>query len=187
METTQTSFEQRMTVQNPDLIQLYSIATANGIKAAACLEELISAIEEEGGSFDYEPHSIDIRHEEHKSAMFTDMNPNRKIPVIVDPHGENSHPVTVFESGAILMYLAEKYKKLLPTDVHQRADAITWLFWGSSSFSVQVKQFGFYFKYCPHSLPYCVNRYRKSVQELLVALNTQLSHTKPFIVGGISI
>ena len=184
MEQAQTSFEDRFVVKNPTLIQLYSIATPNGIKAAACLEEIVLLKEAEGIRFDYEPHSVDIRHGENHSEEFTSLNPTQKIPVIVDPHGPDGQKINVFESGAILMYLAERYGKLLPHDLHHRTETIKWLFWGSASMSAQVKLFGFYYKYSPHALPYCVERYKKAVKELLLALNKQLSHTKHYISGG---
>lgn len=178
-----TTFEQRFTVQNPELIQLYSIATPNGIKVAACLEEL-TVLKTEDFEFNYEPHTIDIRHNENRTEAFTVLSPNQKIPVIVDPHGSNGQKVTVFESGAILMYLAEKYNELLPLDGVERVEAMKWLFWGSSGLSTAVKHFGFYYKYCQHSIPYCIARYGKEVKRLLTVLNKQLSHSKPFIVGG---
>ncbi len=175
--------QQRLIVKNPDLIQLYSIATPNGIKVAAFLEELVT-LKSEDFDFNYEPHSVDIRHAENRTPQFTAMNPNQKIPVIVDPHGSGGQPVTVFESGAILLYLAEKYDELLPHDSVGKIETTKWLFWGSTGFSNQVKQFGFYYKYCQHAIPYCVARYTKEVKRMLHVLNRQLSHGKHYITGG---
>lgn len=171
-----------MEVKNPEMIQLYSITTPNGIKVAACLEELVIL---KGECFVYEPHSVDIRHGENRTEEFAALNPNSKIPVLVDPQGPNGQQVRMFESGAILLYLAEKFNELIPQDGVGRAEVLKWLFWASATFSVQVKLFGFYFKYCPHKLPYCVNRYHKEVKKLLEVLNHQLAHTKPYLIGGI--
>ena len=177
-----TDYEARMCAKYPEIIQLYSIATPNGMKVAACLEELAFL---KGDTFSYEPHSVDIRHAESRSAEFKKINPNCKIPVIIDPHGLDGRSITVFESGAILMYLAEKYDELLPKDPVMRVDAIKWLFWGSTAVTNQIKLFGFYFKYCPHKLPYCVARYTKECNRLLEVLNYQLgSHGKHWVTGG---
>eukprot|EP01032_Pedospumella_encystans_P032998 gene32998-37274_t len=177
------SREDRMAVRNPNLLQLYSIATPNGLKVAACLEELIILKDEKGIDFDYEPHSVDIRHGEQKTPEFQALNPNEKIPVLVDPHGDGGNPLKIFESGAILLYLAEKYVELIPLDPLSRVETLKWLFWGSASFSAQTKLFGFYYKYCPHKLPFCVQRYEQEVKMLLQVLNKQLSHGKSYVVG----
>lgn len=178
------TIEQRFAVKNPDLIQLYSIATPNGIKAAACLEELV-LLKQGDFEFNYEPHAVDIRHAENRTEHFTKLSPNQKIPVIVDPHaGNGQQSVSVFESGAILLYLAEKYDELLPHDCVQRTEVLKWLFWGSTGLSGAVKQFGFYYHYCQHSLPYCVARYKKEVTRLFHVLETQLSHGRHFVTGG---
>jgi len=106
--------------------------------------------------FDYEPHTIRIRSGENNQPFFTEMNPNRKVPVIVDSNAvtsgmeaalpeflRHSHSATVFESGAILMYLAERYDDLLPkSDIIMKYKAIEWTFWGSTEFSIHAKQFG---------------------------------------------
>jgi GST-like protein len=176
------SIEERLAVKDPKLIQLYSIATPNGIKVAACLEELV-ILKGEDFDFSYEPHSIDIRHGENRTREFAVLNPNQKIPVIVDTLDDGTK-VRVFESGAILMHLAERFDELMPHNGVLRAEVIKWLFWGSATVSNHVKLFGFYYKYCPHALPYCVERYKKEVKSLLHILNKQLSHGKPFIVGG---
>jgi GST-like protein len=176
--------EERMIIRNPNILQLYSVATPNGIKVAAALEELVLLKILKGEDFDYEPHSVDIRHGESRTEEFYKLNPNKKIPALLDPHGEDGKEIRVFESGSILLYLATKYVELAPLDSVGRAETVKWLFWGSASFSVQVKEFVKYYKYCPHSLPYCINRYAQEVKVLLHALNKQLSHAKHFVIGG---
>ena len=94
--------------------------------------------------------------------------------------------MTVFESGAILLYLAEKYNALIPfMNPLVRVETIKWLFWGSTSVSTKFKIFGFYFKYCPHKMPYCLSRYTKECQRLLNVLEEHLaSHGMHWVVGG---
>ena len=147
-------FSARMMVKNPKAIQLYTFSTPNGVKVASMLEEIIE-LRKLKGEVLYEPHAVNIRTGENRTEWYSTCFPNEKIPGIIDHcggAGDNS-TVHVFESGAILMYLAEKYKVLLPTDPILRVEAMSWLFWGSSSFSNQVKLFGFYSKYCSHALP----------------------------------
>ena len=89
------------------------------------------------------------------------------------------------ESGAILEYLADKYNELICSDPRLRVECIKWLFWGSVSISTQIKSFGYYYKYCPHKEPYCIERYAKEVTRLLSILEIQLgTHGKHWIVGG---
>lgn len=180
------SKEERFAIRDSNLIQLFSAPTPNGLKAAACLEE-IAAIKEVNEFFSYEPHSVDIRHGESRQTDYVTMiSPTGKIPAIIDNQGLSGQPVKVFESGCILLYLAEKYDVLIPKDPILRVETMKWLFWGSSSFSVQVKLFGFYYKYCPHGLPYCINRYSKECHRLLGIFERHLmSHNKHWIVGGV--
>jgi GST-like protein len=132
----------RMTVQDPNKPQLYSAATANGIKVAACLEEIQEARARKGDTtpFDYEPHTVRIRHGESRMDFFKTINPNGKVPVL------QSEGMNLWESGAILLYLAEQFDDLLPKEKFGRYECIKWLFWGSDTFSSEVKQFGFYYK-----------------------------------------
>jgi GST-like protein len=178
------SWDARMKVKNPDRIQLYSAATPNGIKVAAALEEIrhLRSIKED---FNYEPHIVNLRMGETRQEKYRQFTPTGKIPVICDPHGPNGKPHTIFESGAILLYLAEKYHELIPEmDPGLRIDTIKWLFWGSTAVSSQFKLFGFYYKYCTHDLPYCQNRYAKECNRLLEVLERQLEHGKDWVVGG---
>jgi GST-like protein len=150
-----TSTDARLAVKNQDVVQLYSAATPNGIKVAAMLEELVALKEKTGEPFAYEPHTIDIRKGESRSEWFALVAPHGKIPLIVDPHAKDGTCVSVFESGAILLYLADKYDELIAhSDLSAlRADTLKWLFWGSTAVSSQFKLFGFYYKYCTHKLP----------------------------------
>ena len=150
-----TSADARLAVHNPDCIQLYSAATANGIKVAAMLEELVDLKRDSGEPFNYEPHTIDIRKGESRSEWYAQVAPHGKIPLLIDPRAKDGSCVTVFESGAILLYLAEKYDELLPHPDYAGliADTMKWLFWGSTAMSSQCKLFGFYYKYCQHNLP----------------------------------
>ena len=129
----------------------------------------------------------DLRHSENRTKQFANLTPNCKIPVIIDSNGPNGETIKLFESGAILLYLAEKYDDLIPRDPIQRVATLQWLFWGSSSFSTQLKVFGFYFKYCIHNLPYCIERYTKECNRLLGVLEKHLSHRKHWIVGGMNL
>lgn len=173
------SFEARMSVQDTSKIQLYSAFTPNGIKVSAALEE-IKDLRKLKEDFDYEPHVIDIRHGESRSRNFRSINPNGKIPLIIDPTGDDE--VVLSESGAILIYLAEKYDSLLPKSGSERYVTLQWLFWSSSAFSVQTKLFGFYYKYCLKNLPYCLERYTAEVKRLLAVLEFQLQG-KTWVAG----
>lgn len=155
----------------------------SGIKVAMALEELV-ILRSSKEDFNYEAHTVDIRRAENRKPEFAKLNKNGKIPVIHDPNGPNG-PVTIWESGAILLYLAEQYHSLLPhDDPNLRIEAIKWLFWGSTGISSQCKAFGFYYKYCMHRLPYCVHRYAKECDRLLLVLEYQLAHEKHWVVGG---
>jgi len=177
-----TSAQSRLIPKNKDVLQLYSAATPNGLKVSACLEE-IAALKDKTDAFDYEPHTVDIRHQENRKEECKQAIPSGKIPTIIDPNGPNGKVVQVFESGSILIYLAEKYDELIPHDLVEKTAMMNWLFWGSTSFSSQVKAFGFYYKYCPRSLTYCIERYAQEVKRLLGVLETHLKHEKSYIVG----
>lgn len=181
------SFAARMEIKNLNKLQLYSASTPNGIKVAAMLEEIVDFRSATGDGFDYEPHTIDLRHQETRRIDFKQLNPNGKIPVIVDPHGPGSRDIVVFESGAILMYLAEKYGVLLaPLNTSLRYDTMKWFMWGSTGVSSQFKLFGYYYKYCKHNMPFCIARYEKECKRLLSVLEHHLnSHGHDWIVGGI--
>lgn len=175
----------RMMINSPNALQLYSAPTPNGMKVAIVLEE-IAFIKSTDQAFSYEPHSIDLRHNESREQDYLEICPNGKIPAIVDPNGGGpGKPIKLFESGAILLYLAEKYDCLMPREPILKAETIKWLFWGSASVSPAFKTFGFYYRYCPHNMNYCRERYRKSCDRLLSVLESQLSHSKHWVVGDV--
>lgn len=181
-----TSREKRLAIRNPQVPQLYSAQTPNGIKVAAALEEIL-LLKSQDFKFDYEPHTVDIRHGESREQSFLqNICPNGKVPVLVDSNGPDGNTVKVFESGAILLYLAEKYKELLPLDPLSRVEVQKWLFFGSATVSPQFKTFGFYYRYCPHRIEYCIERYTKSCCRILAVLEAQLSgHNKHWMIGDL--
>lgn len=154
--------------KNPDVIQLYSLPTPNGVKASIMLEEL---------GLPYEAHRIDIGTNVQKSPEFLSLNPNGRIPAIIDPEGPGGKPFGVFESGAILLYLAEKTDRLLPADPAARYEAIQWLFFQMGGVGPMFGQFGHFFKYAADKVAnnsYPVDRYREETKRLLGVLEIRL-------------
>ena len=128
----------RWPAQHPDRIQLYSLNTPNGVKVSIMLEET---------GLPYEPHLVDIMQDESHTPEFLALNPNGKIPAIIDPHGPGGQALGLFESGAILMYLAEKSGKFLPADPARRWETIQWLFFQMASIGPMFGQVGFFNKF----------------------------------------
>ncbi|NPU15016.1 glutathione S-transferase [Bradyrhizobium sp. 83002] len=128
----------RWPAQHPDRIQLYSLPTPNGVKVSIMLEETGLA---------YEPHTIDFGTDDQKTPEFLSLNPNGKIPAIVDPDGPGGKPLGLFESGAILQYLAEKTGKFLPTDPARRWQTIQWLHFQMGGIGPMFGQLGFFHKF----------------------------------------
>jgi GST-like protein len=122
----------------PDRIQLYSLPTPNGVKVSTMLEET---------GLPYEPHTVSFDRKDQVSAEFLSLNPNNKIPAIIDPHGPGGKPLPLFESGAILIYLAEKSGKFLPTDAARRYQAIQWLMFQMGGVGPMFGQLGFFHKF----------------------------------------
>lgn len=122
----------------PDWLQLYSLPTPNGIKVSVMLEEV---------GIPYEAHRVDIQANEQFSPEFLALNPNNKIPAILDPHGPGGQPLALFESGAILMYLAEKAGALLPQDAARRYETLQWLMWQMGGAGPMFGQVGFFYRY----------------------------------------
>jgi GSH-dependent disulfide-bond oxidoreductase len=128
----------RWPAQHPDRLQLYSLPTPNGVKVSIMLEEIGLA---------YEPHTIDIGKNETFTPEFLSLNPNGKIPAIIDPNGPDGAPLGLFESGAILQYLAEKTGKLLSADPARRIETIQWVQFQMSAIGPMFGQVGFFHKF----------------------------------------
>ena len=128
----------RWPAQFPDRLQLFSLPTPNGVKVSIMLEET---------GLEYEWHRIDIMAGENQEAPFLSLNPNGKIPAIYDPAGPAGRPLALFESGAILLYLAEKTGKLLPVDPNRRYETIQWLMWQMGGVGPMFGQVGFFNKF----------------------------------------
>ena len=129
---------QRWPPAHPDRIQLYSLPTPNGVKVSIMLEEL---------GLPYEAHLVDIMEDESKDPAFVSLNPNGKIPALIDPDGPDGDPIGLFESGAILLYLADKTGKFIPADPARRWETIAWLFWQMGGAGPMFGQLGFFHKF----------------------------------------
>ena len=153
-------------------LQLYSLGTPNGIKVTVLLEELLAA----GKDAEYDAWLIDIGEGDQFGSGFVAINPNSKIPALLDRGAEP--PVRVFESGAILVYLAEKYGAFLPADPATRAECFSWLFWQMGSAPYLGGGFGHFYAYAPEKLEYPINRYAMEVKRQLDVLDRHLlDHT----------
>ncbi|WP_431095888.1 glutathione binding-like protein [Polaromonas aquatica] len=129
---------QKWPAQHPDRIQLYSLPTPNGVKVSIMLEEC---------GLPYEPHLVDFGSNDQMSPAFLSLNPNNKIPAIIDPNGPGGKPLGLFESGAILIYLAEKTGKFLPADAAARYETIQWLMFQMGGIGPMFGQLGFFHKF----------------------------------------
>ncbi len=156
-------------------LQLYSLATPNGVKATIMLEELLQA----GHDAEYDAWTINISEAEQFTSGFVNVNPNSKIPALLDRSGVQ--PVRVFESGAILIHLAEKYGAFLPTD-HTRAEALSWLFWQVGSGPFIGGGFGHFYAYAPEKYEYPINRYAMETKRLFDVANQRLAQSR-FLAG----
>lgn len=156
-------------------IQLYSLATPNGQKVGIALEEM---------QLPYTPHVIDITAGEQFKPEFIKINPNSKIPAIVDPDGPGHQPLAIMESGAILLYLAQKSGRFWSTDVRAQSEILQWLFFQVGGVGPMFGQFGHFFKYavdkCDH--PYPVQRYTNEAKRLLGVLDKHLA-TRNFLAS----
>ena len=158
-------------------IEAYSRPTPNGQKVHVMLEEL-------GVPWTY--HRIDISKGEQFKPEFLAISPNNKIPAIVDPEGPGGAPISVFESGAILKYLAQKFGKFYPTDARAQVKVDEWLFWQVGGFGPMLGQNNHFSVYAPEKIPYAIKRYSEETLRLFKVLDTQLKD-KDFIAGDISI
>ena len=156
--------------------QLYSLATPNGVKASIMLEELLEA----GHSgAEYDAFTINIGDGEQFGSGFVDINPNSKIPALLDRSGPE--PVRVFESGAILLHLAEKFGAFLPTD-RSRAEVLSWLFWQIGSAPFIGGGFGHFYAYAPEKYEYPINRYAMETKRLFDVADQRLADSE--YLGG---
>lgn len=158
-------------------LQLYSLATPNGVKVTILLEELL-ALGHTGA--EYDAWLIKINEGMQFSSGFVDANPNSKIPALVDRSG--AAPVRVFESGSILVYLAEKFGAFLPQDGVARAETMSWLFWQMGSAPFVGGGFGHFYAYAPEKLQYPIDRYAMEAKRQLDVLDRHLAD-KRFVAG----
>ena len=154
-------------------IQLYSLGTPNGQKVTIMLEELLEAGIDQA---EYDAYYINIMEGDQFTSGFVDVNPNSKIPALVDY--SNEEPVKVFESGSILLYLAEKFNKFIPKGHMERTKALNWLFWQMGSAPYVGGGFGHFYNYAPEKIKYCIDRFTMETKRQLDVLDKHLSVNK---------
>ena len=151
-------------------LQLYSLATPNGVKVTVMLEELL-ALGHHGA--EYDAWLIRINNGDQFGSGFVGVNPNSKIPALLDRSGPE--PIRIFESGAILMHLAEKFGAFLPTPAAQRAECLSWLFWQMGSAPYLGGGFGHFYAYAPSKIEYAIDRFAMETKRQLDVLNRRLA------------
>ena len=166
----------RWPARQPDRIQLYSLPTPNGVKVSIALEEL---------DLPYEAHRVSFETDDQMTPEFLSLNPNNKIPAIIDPNGPNGVALPLFESGAILWYLAEKTGKLLPRDPAARYSCLQWLMFQMGGVGPMFGQFGHFHKFAADKVsdPYPRMRYLTETKRLLGVLEDRLAD-RDFIMGA---
>ena len=169
----------KWTPQNPDILQLFSYPTPNGVKVSIALEEL---------GLEYEPHLVTLADADVKSPEFLSLNPNNKIPAIIDPNGPDGAPIGIFESGAILLYLGEKTGKLIGNTASDKAHVTKWLMFQMGGLGPMLGQLGFFSKFAgsewEDKRPQ--QRFLDEAKRLLNVLNGELEG-KDWIAGDFSI
>lgn len=165
--------------ENPDILQLYAFPTPNGVKVSIMLEEI---------GLPYEAHLVGLSDAEVKSPEFLALNPNNKIPAIIDPDGPDGEPVALFESGAILIYLGEKTGKLIGKTAADKARVIQWLMFQMGGVGPMFGQLGFFYKFAGADIedPRPRERYINEAKRLLNVVNQQLEG-QDWIAGDYSI
>ncbi|SDJ70343.1 glutathione-dependent disulfide-bond oxidoreductase [Microbulbifer yueqingensis] len=159
-------------------LQLYSLATPNGVKVTVMLEELL-ALGHDGA--EYDAHLIDITEGDQFGSGFVEVNPNSKIPAMLD---QSMHPpIRVFESGSILLYLAEKFGAFLPHTPAQRTETLNWVFWQMGAAPLLGGGFGHFYAYAPEYYEYPIDRYTMEVKRQLDVLDRQLAE-HPYVAGN---
>ncbi len=173
------SITDRWPAADPSVIQLYSFPTPNGVKASIALEEL---------GLPYEAHRVTLADADVKSSEFLSLNPNNKIPAIIDPNGPNGEPIGLFESGAILIYLAEKTGKLLGATEADKYHVIKWLMFQMGGLGPMFGQLGFFYKFAGSEIedPRPRDRYIGEAKRLLNVLEGELAD-KDWVAGEYSI
>lgn len=176
LDSTQFPIVKRWPAQHPERLQLYSLPTPNGVKVSIMLEEI---------GLPYEAHLIDIGNNETWTPEFLALNPNGKIPAIIDPDGPDGRPLPLFESGAILLYLAEKSGRFLPQDPAQRYETIQWVFFQMAAVGPMFGQLGFFHKFAGREYEdkRPLERYKNESKRLLGVLETRLEG-RDWIMGA---
>ena len=166
----------RWPARDPSVLQLYSFPTPNGVKVSMALEEV---------GLPYEAHLVDILKNETWTEPFLSLNPNGKIPAIIDPQGPGGKPLGLFESGAILVYLAEKSGKLLPADPAGRYETIQWVFFQMGGVGPMFGQLGFFYKFAGKDIEdkRPLDRYATESKRLMGVLETRLKD-RQWIMGN---
>jgi GSH-dependent disulfide-bond oxidoreductase len=159
-------------------LQLYSLGTPNGVKVTIMLEELLALGH---GGAEYDAWLINIGNGDQFGSGFVAVNPNSKIPALVDRGG--SAPIRVFESGAILLYLAEKFGAFVPTEAGARAECLSWLFWQMGSAPYLGGGFGHFYAYAPEKIEYAIDRFAMEVKRQLDVLERRLAESE-YIAGS---
>ena len=154
--------------RHPDRLQLYSLTTPNGVKASIMLEET---------GLPYEAHRVAFDTNEQMSPEFLSLNPNNKIPAILDPNGPDGKPLALFESGAILIYLADKTGKLIPQDAHRRYETLQWVMFQMAGVGPMFGQVGFFYKFAgkDYEDKRPLQRYVSESKRLLAVLDRHLA------------
>jgi GST-like protein len=169
--------EKELPVGNHPL-QLYSLATPNGVKVTIMLEELLA---KGHAGAEYDAYTIRIGNGDQFGSGFVEVNPNSKIPALLD-RTDPKKPIRVFESGSILFYLAEKFGEFLPTDPAKRAETMNWLFWQMGSAPYLGGGFGHFYAYAPEKWEYPINRFAMETKRQMDVLDRRLAETR-YIAG----
>lgn len=167
----------RWPAKDPSVVQLYSFPTPNGVKVSIALEEMGIA---------YEPHLVTLSDVDVKSAEFLSLNPNNKIPAIIDPNGPDGAPIGLFESGAILLYLAEKSGKLAGTTAAEKAHITQWLMFQMGGLGPMFGQMGYFHKFAGSQIEDPRDRFTAEAKRLLAVVDKQLEG-QDWIAGDYSI
>lgn len=169
--------EEKKLPQGEHEFQLYSLATPNGVKTTIMFEELIELGIKEA---EYDAYLINIGEGDQFGSDFVDINPNSKIPALLVKN--NGNPIRIFESGSILLYLAERFDAFLPKDIHGRTEVVNWLFWQVGSGPYLGGGFGHFYAYAPEKLEYPIDRFAMETKRQLDVLDKQLAKNK-YIAG----